>query len=250
MPRTRTLELVDREDYGAEVGAPIAVLRFRAKGWHRGGESGRLPTFEPGDLVGILPPGQTMPRFYSLASSTADGVLEICVRLREGGACSGFLHRLGPGGQVEAFIRENPAFRPAIGDTPLILIGAGAGIGPLAGFVRANGTGRPVHLYWGGRSPASDFLYEHELAAHLAERRLTSLRTAFSRSPEGGYVQDRIADDAPHLRELIRHGAQVLVCGGREMAQSVKQALEPVIRPLGLDLATLRRSGRYVEDVY
>ena len=56
-----------------------------------------------------------------------------------------------------------------------------------------------------GRNPASDFLYEHELARHLAERRLTSLRTAFSRDPRGGaYVQDRIAADAPHLRDLIR----------------------------------------------
>jgi sulfite reductase alpha subunit-like flavoprotein len=40
-------------------------------------------------------------------------------------------------------------------------------VGPLAGFVRANTQGRPVHLYFGGRSPASDFLYEHEFAQHL-----------------------------------------------------------------------------------
>lgn len=250
-PKTTQLELVEREDYGAAVGAPIAILRFCALRLGAKSQGGRLPVFEPGDLVGIVPPRSPMPRFYSLASSSRDEVLEICVRLREDGLCSTFLHGLLPGDRIDAFIRDNPNFRPAVGRVPLILIGAGAGIGPLAGFVRGNDAGRPVHLYWGGRSPSSDFLYEHELAMHLAEKRLTSLSTAFSRAPDGGaYVQDRIAADAPHLRELIRHGAQVLVCGGRDMAQAVTHTLEAIVRPLGLDLATLRSSGRYVEDVY
>jgi sulfite reductase (NADPH) flavoprotein alpha-component len=239
-PKTMPLVLAGRELYGEAVGAPVAILRFQAPADPRTGAPGRLPTFEAGDLVGIVPPGDYMPRFYSLASSTRDGVLEICVRLRADGLCSTFLHGLRPGGGIDAFIHENPAFRPAKGRGPLILIGAGAGIGPLAGFVRANAAGRPVHLYWGGRSAASDFLYEHELAQHLAERRLTTLRTAFSRDPdESAYVQDRIAADAPRLRELVKQGAQILVCGGRDMAEAVTRALEPVVRPLGLDLPTL-----------
>jgi sulfite reductase (NADPH) flavoprotein alpha-component len=250
-PKTTELELVGREVYGAAVGAPIAILRFRAPVTEATGHTGRLPAFEPGDLVGIVPPGSPTPRFYSLASSSRDGVLEICVRLRECGLCSTFLHGLEPGGRIDAFIRENPSFRPAMGKAPLILIGAGAGIGPLAGFVRANAAGRPVHLYWGGRSSSSDFLYEHELAMHLAKKRLTTLNTAFSRTSDGGaYVQDRIAADAPRLRELILHGAQVLVCGGRDMAQAVTHTLDAIVRPLGLDLAALKSSGRYVEDVY
>jgi sulfite reductase (NADPH) flavoprotein alpha-component len=250
-PKTMPLVLAGRELYGEAVGAPVAILRFQAPHDPRTGAPGRLPAFAAGDLVGILPPGEVMPRFYSLASSTRDGVLEICVRLREGGRCSTFLHMLAPGGAINAFIRENPAFHPAAGRGPLILIGAGAGIGPLAGFVRANAAGRPVHLYWGGRSAASDFLYEHELAQHLAERRLTSLKTAFSRDGEASaYVQDRIAADAPRLRELVRQGAQILVCGGRDMADAVTRAFEPVVRPLGLDLPSLKSCGRYVEDVY
>ncbi|MFG1183832.1 PepSY domain-containing protein [Xanthobacter aminoxidans] len=250
-PKTTRLVLAGRELYGEAVGAPVAILRFTAPVDPRTGAPRPLPAFEAGDLVGIVPPGDAMPRFYSLASSTRDGVLEICVRLREGGLCSPFLHGLRPGEGIDAFIRENPTFRPAKGRGPLILIGAGAGIGPLAGFVRANAAGRPVHLYWGGRSAASDFLYEHELAQHLAERRLTTLRTAFSRDADGSaYVQDRIAADAPRLRELVKQGAQILVCGGRDMAEAVTRALEPVVRPLGLDLPTLKSSGRYVEDVY
>ncbi|MBS1163995.1 MAG: putative oxidoreductase NAD(P)-binding domain protein [Proteobacteria bacterium] len=242
LPKTAPFELLSSELYGEAVGAPVAILRFAT--------DRRSPDFEAGDILGVLPPGETMPRFYSLASSARDGFLEICVRLREGGVCSSYLHAIEPGERIAAFVRTNARFRPIEGRAPLILIGAGAGIGPLTGFVRANDDRRPVHLYWGGRSPSSDFLYEHELAEHLAEKRLTSLTTAFSRGPDGGYIQDRLAADAPKLRELIRHGAQVLVCGGRDMADAVTQALGGVVRPLGLDLATLKSDGRYVEDVY
>ncbi len=255
-PKTTRLVLAGGLVSGGGGGGRVALRPFPAPRPPPPAPPGPLPAFEAGDLVGIVPPGQgtpgdVMPRFYSLASSTRDRVLEICVRLREGGLCSTFLHALQPGEGIDAFVRENPTFRPAKGRGPLILIGAGAGIGPLAGFVRANAAGRPVHLYWGGRSAASDFLYEHELAQHLAERRLTTLRTAFSRdADESAYVQDRIAADAPRLRELVKQGAQILVCGGRDMAEAVTRALEPVVRPLGLDLPTLKSSGRYVEDVY
>ncbi len=244
-PATTSLELVEREDYGVAVGAPVAILRFAAPLDRRTARRGRLPAFEAGDLLGVVPPGEAMPRFYSLASSARDGVVEICVRLMPGGVCSTRLHALRPGDAVEAFVRTNPNFRPAESASSLILIGAGAGIGPLAGFVRANAGERPVHLYWGGRSPASDFLYEHELARALAERRLTSLTTAFSRdAAAGAYVQDRIAADAHRLRDLVRTGGQILVCGSRDMAQAVTRTMEAVLRPLGTDVATLRAGGR------
>ena len=107
-----------------------------------------------------------------------------------------------------------------------------------------------MHLYWGGRDPASDFLYQGEMTKYLADGRLTQLNTIFSRVSGGGYVQDRIAADANELRELIRRGAQVLVCGGRDMAAGVARSLEAIIRPAGLELQTLKANGRYLEDVY
>ncbi|NLH79995.1 MAG: nitric oxide synthase [Phyllobacteriaceae bacterium] len=250
-PETTSLELVYRDDYGSAVGAPVAILRFAVPQSRPGARRGRLPDFEAGDLLGVVPPGDAMPRFYSLASSASDGIVEICVRLMPGGVCSSRLHALRTGDRIEAFVRTNPSFRPAETASSLILIGAGAGIGPLAGFVRANDGARPVHLYWGGRNPASDFLYEHELAAHLAENRLTSLTTAFSRDPQAGaYVQDRIAADAPRLRELVRAGAQILVCCSRDMGTAVSRTLDGILHPIGVDLASLKARGRYVEDVY
>ncbi|WP_223487017.1 PepSY domain-containing protein [Pseudomonas sp. A-RE-19] len=241
-PPTHQLVLMERIAYGEQVNAPTHVLRFKAPG--------ELPGFLAGDLVGIFPPNSPVPRFYSLASSSEDGVLEICVRKHEGGVCSQFLHGLNIGAPIEAFIQPNPQFRPASGTHPVILIGAGTGIGPLAGFIRNNKARHPMHLYWGGRNPASDFLYESELNHYLADRRLTALRAAFSQVMDGSYVQDRLISDALVLRRLIEKGAQVLVCGGREMAKGVMQALDEVLAPLNLSVLTLKAQGRYREDVY
>ncbi|MNI26532.1 Sulfite reductase [NADPH] flavoprotein alpha-component [compost metagenome] len=241
-PQTHPLELTERIVYGEQVNAPTHVLRFKAPG--------KLPDFLAGDLVGILPPGSPIPRFYSLASGSQDGVLEICVRRHNGGMCSQFLHGLDIGAQIEAFIQPNPQFRPASGTHPVILIGAGTGIGPLAGFIRNNKARHPMHLYWGGRNPASDFLYEPELNQYLSDRRLTALCAAFSQVQDRSYVQDRLISDALTLRRLIEKGAQVLVCGSREMAKGVMQALDEVLAPLNLSVLTLKAQGRYREDVY
>ncbi len=248
-PVTTTLALVERAEYGADVQAPTSILTFRMP-TKRGFWAPRMPRFDPGDLVGILPPGSAQPRFYSLATSSRDQVLEICVRKQPGGLCSSYLHGLAPGDTIDAFIRPNPSFRPSKGSAPLILIGAGAGIGPLMGFIRQNAARRPLHLYWGGRDPKSDFLYGDELSGHLKNSHLTRLATAFSRIPGGGYVQDRVTKDADDIRKLIENGAQILVCGGRDMANGVKAALDGILAPTGLALATLKAEGRYVEDVY
>nr|WP_274620435.1 hypothetical protein [Colwellia maritima] len=49
-----------------------------------------------------------------MASSSSDGELEICVREHRGGLCSSFLYALNVGDTIEAFIKPNPGFRPAL----------------------------------------------------------------------------------------------------------------------------------------
>lgn len=249
-PATNKLVLVERALYGMEVQAPVAVLKFAAPQQRRGWFGHRLPRFEVGDLVGIVPPGADAPRYYSLASASRDGMLEICVRKQSGGLCSEFLHSLVPGEAIDSFIRPNPDFRPKAGRRPLILIGAGAGVAPLAGFVRHNRHGRPVHLFFGGRDPASDFLYRDALQTALEEGRLTSLNTRFSRVMGGGYVQDLVSEEAEAVRRLVQQGAQIMVCGGRDMANGVRVAIETCLAPLGLSVDGLKQKGLYLEDAY
>jgi sulfite reductase (NADPH) flavoprotein alpha-component len=251
-PRSQELTLISRRDYGAEVQAPTAILRFalpQATLWQRL-IGRRAQHFSAGDLLGILPESSTLPRFYSLASSSRDGFAEICVRKHRGGLCSTQLMELQPGQSVAAFIRRNPQFRPPRGRAPVLLIGAGTGIGPLAGFARANHKAREMHLYFGARHPDSDVLYAEELTRWQAEGRLASVTTAFSRTAARAYVQDVLRRDGQRVARLIAEGAQVLVCGGREMAAGVAAALTDILTPAGLTPALLKAEGRYVEDVY
>ena len=56
--------------------------------------------------------------------------------------------------------------------------------------------------------------------------------------------------DAARVSDLIAAGAQVLVCGGREMANGVAMALADILSPKGMTLGQLKAEGRYAEDVY
>lgn len=252
LPAVQDLTLIERRDYGAEVQAPTTILRFappRPTLWQRLTGSG-FARFDAGDLIGVLPDGSPVARFYSLASGRRDGFVEIVVRKQPGGLCSGQLSALRPGDSVRAFVRRNPAFRPGRGKAPLLLIGAGTGIGPLAGFIRANVRRRPVHLVFGLRHPDSDFLYQEDLTDWQARGRLTRLLTAVSRGAQPHYVQDALRADATEVARLIHDGARVMVCGGRGMAAGVQDALADILKPVGLTPAALKTQGRYVEDVY
>lgn len=245
VPATTALTLVARQNYREHNDEPTAILRFA---WPA---QGGLAHFAAGDLVGIVAPGSAVPRYYSLASSWKDGFLEICVRQMPGGLCSTHLLGLQLGDSIAAFIRPNPGFALPRTRRPVLLIGAGTGVAPLAGFIRSNDRRTPMYLYFGGRDPAQDFYFGHEIQRWLGEGRLASLQTAFSRVPEGGgYVQDALQGDAERLRAVVAQGAIVRVCGSRAMAQGVAQALDAVLAPLNLSVAQLKAKERYAEDVF
>ncbi len=151
-----------------------------------------------------------MPRNYSLASGVQNGFVEICVRNVPGGLCSGQLHSLKPGDHISAAFQANPGFRLNTSKTPVILIGAGAGIAPLVGIIRNNKRKRPMRLYFGLRHPQSDFLYRQELGDWHKSGFLHSLKAAFSRAQQRLYVQDRLRQDAGEVAALVRDGAQIM----------------------------------------
>lgn len=253
LPPTTVLTLIGRQNFAAAGGQPTAILRFA---WPAQGLRSLLGTrglarFSAGDLVGIVPPGSSVPRFYSLASGWQDGFLEICVRQMPGGQCSTHLLGLQTHDTIHAFIRPNPGFALPQTRKPVLLIGAGTGVAPLAGFIRRNDRMRPMHLYFGGRDPAQDFYFDAEIERWLGEGRLSTLQTVFSRVPQGGgYVQDALRRDAERVRHWVSQGAIVRVCGSRAMAQGVADALDPVLAPLQLSVAKLKSQERYAEDVF
>ena len=77
------------------------------------------------------------------------------------------------------------------------------------------------------------------------------MQTVFSRVPEGGgYVQDALRRDAERIRALLAQGALVRVCGSRAMAKGVAEALDAILAPLSLNVATLKAKERYAEDIF
>lgn len=252
LPVNRPLTLLSRRDYGQSVQTPGAILRFALpeetlaeRVFGKG-----FGSFVAGDLLSVLPEGSNVPRLYSLASAKRDGFIEICVRKHFGGLCSGQLMALRPGDTIEASLRENPAFRDRPSTAPLILIGAGTGVGPLAGFIRANGKNRPLHLFFGTRHVDSDFYYAEELAEWQLDGRITKLSMAFSRGTRPHYVQDTLKLEADRVAALVRDGASIMVCGGRDMAIGVKSVISDILEPHGISTAMLKSEGRYAEDIY
>ena len=108
-----------------------------------------------------------------------------------------------------------------------------------------------MHLWFGARDPARDYYFQPEIERWQGEGRVASVRTAFSRVPDGGgYVQDALRRDAERVRSLIAQGALVRVCGSRPMARGVAEALDGILSALRLSVAQLKAKGRYAEDVF
>lgn len=241
---------------------------------------GPLPAWEAGDLVHIAPPQgalneagapDRLPRAYSIASVPEDGRLHLLVRLRRladgrAGCVSGWLClHAAVGERLTLGVRAHPVFR--IGDNAerrLLLVGNGTGMAGLRAHLRArdpsrtsvrpaHGAGRvvvPCWLFFGERDPQIDLHHRDELHAWQASGLLAGLDLAFSRDPAApAYVQQRLMERASDIRDWVKQGAAIYVCGSLNgMAASVDEALREVLG--GDTLLTLQREGRYRRDVY
>jgi NADPH-dependent sulfite reductase flavoprotein alpha-component len=219
--------------------------------------------------------GRLQPRRYSVSSSPlADSrlvSLTVSVVRYENpggrprqGVCSPFLADAESGTPVPVRVQRAAHFRPpADPDTPMVMVGPGTGIAPFIGFLeehRIRGRRAPSWLFFGEQHRATDFYYEQELAAFLAEGTLTRLDTAFSRDQRAKvYVQDRMREHGPLLWSWLQDGAHFYVCGdASSMARDVDQALRDIAANHGgLDepesaayVRQLAADGRYLRDVY
>ncbi|MET7367305.1 bifunctional nitrate reductase/sulfite reductase flavoprotein subunit alpha [Streptomyces sp. NPDC005566] len=227
----------------------------------------------PQEWAGILK--RLQPRLYSISSSPLTDPHQVSVTVSvvryenlhgrpRNGVCSPFLADAAPGAPVSVFVRRAPHFRPPAGsDTPMVMVGPGTGVAPFMGFLeerRAHRHRGPNWLFFGEQHRATDFYYEEELTAFLADGTLTRLDTAFSRDQRAKvYVQDRMREHGAKLWSWLRDGAHFYVCGdAARMAKDVDQALRDIaVTHGGLDhtgaalyVKQLAADKRYVRDVY
>lgn len=223
-------------------------------------------------FVNLLRP--LAPRSYSIASSLAANPDEVhltvaAVRYQAhghehwGAASTYLVDRLEPGSNVAVFVEKNNRFRLPTAEVPIIMIGPGTGVAPFRAFIEerieidASGDN---WLIFGERNFDSDFLYQLEWQRYRKSGALTRLDVAFSRDQRDKvYVQDRIRENAAELYRWIQRGAAIYVCGdSKSMAPDVNAAIVDVlVREGGLtteaaaaELKELKRSGRYLRDVY
>jgi sulfite reductase (NADPH) flavoprotein alpha-component len=217
------------------------------------------------------------PRLYSIASSQKENPTQVHLtvgivrwhaneRQRHGVASTFLADRtlLSPGTQVSVFVHPSPGFRlPENGNTPIIMVGPGTGIAPFRAFLqerRATEAKGPSWLFFGDQKASCDYLYEDELAQHLADGSLSRLDLAFSRDQdEKIYVQTKMLQQGKDIWQWLEEGAHFYICGdAKRMAKDVDAALHQIAREQGnLDEAgaknyiqSLVKSRRYQRDVY
>ncbi|MFF7474744.1 molybdopterin-dependent oxidoreductase [Streptomyces sp. NPDC008092] len=225
------------------------------------------------EWAGVL--GRLQPRLYSISSSPLTDPHQVSLTVSvvryenlrgtpRQGVCSPFLADAGPGTPVPVHVQRSPYFRPpADPATPMVMVGPGTGVAPFVGFLeerRARGHRGPNWLFFGEQHRATDFYYEQELTALLAEGTLSRLDTAFSRDQRAKvYVQDRMREHGPLLWSWLQDGAHFYVCGdASRMAKDVDRALKDIATVHGgltADEATayvkqLAADRRYLRDVY
>ncbi|MEV0481345.1 bifunctional nitrate reductase/sulfite reductase flavoprotein subunit alpha [Streptomyces sp. NPDC050508] len=225
------------------------------------------------EWAGVLK--RLQPRLYSISSSPLVDPHSVSLTVSvvryenldgrpRGGVCSPFLADADAGTEVPVFVQRSPHFRPpADPSTPMVMVGPGTGVAPFVGFLQerqALGHPAPNWLFFGEQHRATDFYYEEELTALLAEGALDRLDTAFSRDQRAKvYVQDRMREHGPELWHWLQEGAHFYVCGdASRMAKDVDRALRDIaVAHGGLDeteaaayVKQLAAAKRYVRDVY
>jgi sulfite reductase (NADPH) flavoprotein alpha-component len=235
------------------AGAPVYQLSLKPDG-------GPLPAWQAGDLVQVSAPSEPdYPREYSIASVSAEGAIDLLVRLhlREDGthgAASGWLCLdATPRDTVALRVRHHSRFRLGEnGGRPLVLIGNGTGIAGLRAHLKARIDAGETRnwLLFGERNMASDYLYRTEIEEWRRSGALAELDLAFSRDGAGPrYVQHALEAQAERLRTWAAQGAAIYVCGSLDgMAAGVNQVLAQILGQDGID--ALGAAGRYRRDVY
>ncbi|KAJ7620489.1 fatty acid hydroxylase [Mycena polygramma] len=186
------------------------------------------------------------------------------------GVGSNYLASLMPGDRVQMAVRPSAAsFHPPENiTTPVVMFCSGSGLAPMRGFIQERAaqkaSGREVGemlLFFGCRSPATDYLYSDTDLAEWTKQGVVDVRPAFSRSCEDSegckYVQHRIRKDSTDIVAAYRKGASFFTCGSATVAKGIKSTLvEIIMEQEKVDVAEASErferitKGRYATDIF
>jgi cytochrome P450/NADPH-cytochrome P450 reductase len=191
------------------------------------------------------------------------------------GVASTYLKGLEEGDVIHVAVKPTILFTlpEDVENTPVVMIGAGAGVAPFRGFLQEREQLRkenvkiaPAYLFVGCRSPDSDLLFPEEIE-QWEQSRLVKVFYAFSREQERSkgckYVQERLWEERKEIGQLVRGNAKILVCGGQKVGDGVKEVVKRIygeeLRARGEGTSTekvekwfegLKGEGRWAMDVF
>ena len=238
--------------------------------------SGSDLTYLEGQSIGIIPPGEDDKgkpyklRLYSIASTRHgdredDKTISLCVRELEykdpdtnktiKGVCSSYLCGLRKGAEVKI---TGPVGKemllPEDENANIIMMATGTGIAPFRAYLwRMFKEKHEDYKFKGfawlifGIPTSANILYKKELEKLQAEYsdnfRLTYAISREQKNSEGGkmYIQDRVAENADELWELIqKENTHTYICGLKGMEGGIDEALGGAAAKQGVEWSTYR----------
>ncbi|MEH1868053.1 MAG: ferredoxin-NADP reductase [Nostoc sp.] len=247
-----------------------------------------------GQSIGIIPPGLDKNgkpeklRLYSIASTrhgddVDDKTVSLCVRQLEYkhpetgetvyGVCSTHLCFLEPGAEVkitgpvgkEMLLPQDP-------EANVIMMATGTGIAPMRAYLwrqfkDAERAANPEYQFKGfswlifGVPTTPNLLYKEELEEiqqkYPDNFRLTAAISREQKNPQGGrmYIQDRVAEHADELWQLIKNEkTHTYICGLRGMEEGIDAALTAAAAKEGVTWSDyqkqLKKGGRWHVETY
>jgi ferredoxin-NADP reductase len=202
-------------------------------------------SFTAGQHVDVrltAPDGYQAMRSYSIASAPEDtGAIELAIERLKDGEVSEFFHDVAAVGDTIELRGPLGGYFvwPGAGDGPLLLVGGGSGVVPLASMIRhrhASGATRPVTLLYSART-WNDVIYRDELIA--LDGRNDGFHAIFTLTREpparpGDYGR-RV--DAALIRETLARMAAppdlVFVCGANAFVNAAADGVVAAGVPAG-----------------
>jgi len=212
----------------------------------------KLKAYQSGDLLSIIPPGESRERLYSMSVDRETSTITLSIRKHNMGICSSYLSESNIGNKVLGNLKTNPAFHLPKEAPGVVMIANGTGIAPYLGMINDSPLKQHISLFWGGQNQASYALYQEQLDKAIANGKLNKVTTAFSREgDEKQYVQDAITKELRWITTALSQGHVIMICGGLSMQQAVEKVLaEHLKKGSGLSLDHLKMCGQIKTDCY
>jgi len=195
-------------------------------------ESNPSFSFQPGQFYSVIVPGagpggRDLRRAYSIASGPENRLMELCVKVVEGGPGTQYLDSLKIGDTMKGMAPYGDFVYKTGSHKDVVFIATGTGIAPyrsmLYSKIYADNKARSVKLLFGARDQ-NDLLYVDELKPVLGENLILMLSRCNDEVP--GCHKGRVTDWLRGNTVSIHwHETEFYLCGNGAMIDEVKQIL-------------------------